>query len=232
MSLFTIALFLLLSPPDAFTRFSFCRENARGIFETQCVHLDPTGAGEVRFKRRGADEVQVALTLSQLGRDRFIEVLTGTNFLADGKNYESKRKVADLGRKHLILETPSGRREAEIFLEFVTSQWRHPRAVFRHPKMIMPIRVRVVQLYCLAEIGDRGIINQETMTFDLNNAIQYDRLSVPKRLDDLERELKANRIGDPRGLIPVLDKIDQDSRLVNYARSHARRLKEEIAAGK
>ena len=207
MSLFTIALFLLLSPPEAFTRFSFCRENARGIFETQCVHLDPTGAGEVRFKRRGADEVQVALTLSQPGRDRFIEVLTGTNFLADGKNYESKRKVADLGRKHLILETPSGRREAEFNFS------------------------ELKEVSALSSFFE-GIINQETMTFDLNNAIQYDRLSVPKRLDDLERELKANRIGDPRGLIPVLDKIDQDSRLVNYARSHARRLKEQIAAEK
>ena len=207
MSLFTIALFLLLSPPDAFTRFSFCRESARGTFETQCVHLDPTGAGEVRFKRRGADEVQVALTLSQPGRDRFMEVLTGTNFLADGKNYESKRKVADLGRKHLILETPSGRREAEFNFS------------------------ELKEVSALSSFFE-GIINQETMTFDLNNAIQYDRLSVPKRLDDLERELKANRIGDPRGLIPVLDKIDQDSRLVNYARSHARRLKEEIAAGK
>jgi len=203
MNLAAILLILLFSTQDSFTRFSFCRENARGPFETLCVQLDSTGAGEVRFKRRGSDEVQVALALSQPGRERFLGVLAGTNFLADGKNYESKRRVADLGRKHLALEMTSGRREAE----FNYSELKEVNAL--------------VSFF-------EGIINQETLAFDLSNAIQYDRLSVPKRLDDLEREFKANRIGDPPGLIPVLDKIDRDSRLVNYARSHARKLKEEI----
>jgi hypothetical protein len=74
------------------------------------------------------------------------------------------------------------------------------------------------------------MLNQQTIVFDLENAIQYDRLGVPKRLDELEREMKAGRIADPPGLVPILDKIDMDARLVNYARSHARKLKEDIAA--
>jgi hypothetical protein len=60
-------------------------------------------------------------------------------------------------------------------------------------------------------------------------ALQFERLSVPERLEHLERELKANRVSDPRSLIPVLERVEQDARLVNYARTHARRLLEQLA---
>ena len=196
---------LLLSPQENFTRFSYCHDNSRGAFESQCVQLDPNGSGDIRFKRRGEEEVQRQIALSQSGRDRFVSVLSAANFLADAKNYESKRKVADLGRKRLSLEMPSGKREAE----------------FNYSEL-----KEVTALVSFFE----AMLNQQTIVFDLENAIQYDRLGVPKRLDDLERELKAGRIADPPGLAAILDKIDMDARLVNYARSHARRLKEDISA--
>jgi hypothetical protein len=205
MNFASMLLVVLLTPQENFTQFTFCRDTTRGIFESQCVQVDPKGSGEVRFKRRGSDEIQMPLTLSAAARDRYISLLAGTNYLSNGQNYESKRKVADLGRKRLILEMPSGRREAEFN--------------FSELKEVT-----------LLESFFEGLLNQQTMAFDLENAVKYERLSVPKRLDDLEREFKANRIGDPPGLIPVLDKIEQDSRLVNYARTHARKLKEEISA--
>jgi hypothetical protein len=197
-------LFPVLSAQDTFSQFTFCRETSRGVFETQCVQLNPAGTGEFRFKRRGGDEVQAPLTLSPSGRDRFVGLLGGTNYLADAGKYESKRKVADLGRKHLILEMPSGRREA----------------AFNYSEL--------KEVNALTSFFE-GIVNQEMVAFDLENAMQYERLSVPQRLDELEREFKANRFGDPSILIPVLDKVEQDSRLVNYARTHARKLKEELS---
>ena len=203
----TLFLMLLLAPQENFSRFSYCHDSSRGVFETQCVHLDPSGAGEVRFKRRGADEVQSALTLSAPGRERFVSVLAGTNFLAEAKSYESKRKVADLGRKRLTLEMASGKREAEFNFS------------------------ELKEVTALVTFFD-SMLSQQTFVFDLETAMQYDRLSVPKRLDDLDRELKAGRIADPPALVPILEKIDGDARIVNYARTHARKLKEEIQAGK
>ena len=109
-----ILLFLLLWPQDDFTRFTYCREQSRGPYETQCIQLDPQGSGESRLKLRGAAETKTALTLSPAARDRFMALLTGTRFLADGAKYESEKKVADLGLKRLVLEMPSGRREASF----------------------------------------------------------------------------------------------------------------------
>ena len=204
MRLVPIFCFLLLAPQEDFTQFSFCRESSQGTYESQCVRLDHAGTGEIQFKRRGTDEVRLPLTLSTAGKDRFITVLAATNFLAGATNYESKRRVADLGRKRLILETPSGRREAQ----------------FNHSEL--------KEVNLLVSFFD-GILTQETMVFDLDNAIQFDRLSIPKRLDELEHELKAGRLADPQRLTAILDKIEQDQRVINYARSHAKKLRAEIA---
>src|SRR5688572_22788545 len=114
MSAFTIIALFLIFPQETFTEFTYCRENVRGPFQSQCVRLGPDGVGEVRFKRREAEEVQSGVALSPASRERFIGVLNGTKFLADAAKYESNRKVADLGRKVLTLEMPSGRREAQF----------------------------------------------------------------------------------------------------------------------
>jgi hypothetical protein len=73
------------------------------------------------------------------------------------------------------------------------------------------------------------LINQETIAFDMDNALQFERLSIPKRLEQVENELRSNRIADPQRLIPMLEKIERDQRLLNFARSKAGRMKEQIA---
>jgi hypothetical protein len=68
--------------------------------------------------------------------------------------------------------------------------------------------------------------------FDLDNAIQFERLSVPKRLEQVENELRANRIGDPERLIPILERIEKDQQIMNYARGNATRIKKQVQAKK
>jgi len=186
-----------------FTRFTYCREMPRGLYEKQCLALTPDGAGESQLKRRGSDQVQGTFTLSPSGRTKFLSVIASTNNLEDGKNYETKKKVADLGRKHLSLEMPSGTREAD----FNYSDLKEVNA--------------------LSAFFD-GLLSQQTMTLDLENAIRYERLSVPERLNQLDSELKASRIGDPEGLIPLLDKIIQDQRVLEYARQNAEQIKNRL----
>jgi hypothetical protein len=190
-----------------FSNFTYCRENSRGPYELQCVQLDSSAKGEVKFKRREADTVSVQIQLSQAGRDRFLAALAATNYLDQADTYESNRKVADLGRKRLTIEMPSGKREASFnFSE----------------------RREVMDLSAFFE----NLINQETIGFDVDNAIQFDRLSIPKRLDQIENELRANRIADPERLIPMLDKIEADQRVMNYARTRAGKLKKQIQTRK
>ena len=186
-----------------FSSFTFCRENSRGPFELQCVQLDSQAKGEVKFKRRGADTISAAIQLSPPARDRFNAVLNATGNLNGAETYESGRKVADLGRKRLTLVTAQGTKEATYNFS---------------------VRKEVTELTAFFD----ALINQETIGFDLENAIQFERLSVPKRLDQIENELKSNRIADPDRLILLLEKIEADQRLMNYARNQAGRIKKQI----
>jgi hypothetical protein len=192
---------------QAFTSFSYCKENVRGPYETQCITLKPDGQGEVRFKRRQAELVNVDIRLSPEAADRFMTVIAATNNLEDAAAYESNRKVADLGKKTLVLETASGRREG----------------TFNYSS-----RKEVVELQTFFE----GLINQEEIFFDLDNALQFERLSLSKRLEFVENQLRSNRISDPIRLIPMLERIQADNRLMNIARTHAGKIKERILEGK
>lgn len=201
-------LFLLLaSPQQTFTKFTYCRESPSGPFEKLCIQLDPEAVGEARFTRRDDDDLKFAITLSPGGKNQFLAVLSGTKYLEKSKTYESKRKVADLGKKLLTLEMPSGRREAE----FNYSDMKDVNAL--------------VTFF-------EGLIMQEAIAIDLGWALQFDRLGIPERLDQLESVLKQGRIVDPKSMVEVLGLIARNENIVNYARTHARELSEKISSGK
>lgn len=201
-------LFLSFLPTDTFSLFSYCRDSSRGPFETQCVSLNASGQGDVRFKRRAAgNAVELKVRLTDTASERFLAILEATNYIEDGARYESGKKVADLGLKKLTIDLPSGRREA----------------VFNYST-----RKEVNELVTFFE----ALINQETLGFDFDNALQFERLSIPKRLDLLEAELNGNRVADPERLIPLLERIQADTRIVNFARVRAGKLKERIQSQK
>jgi hypothetical protein len=205
MNLTAILILVLMQPAQAaFTRFTYCREMPRGLYEKQCLVLAPDGNGEGQLKRRGSDVVQVPFTLSAPGREKFLAVIAATNNLADGKNYETKKKVADLGRKQLTLEMPAGTRDA----------------VYNYSDL--------KEVNALSAFFD-GLLNQQTLSLDLETAVRFERLSVPQRLDQLDDELKASRIGDPEGLIPLMEKLARDERLLEYARQHAEQIKNRLS---
>ena len=188
-----------------FSSFTYCHENTRGPYEMQCIQLDAEAKGEVKFKRRQAETVNVPIQLSDAAREKFIAVVAGTNYLDHPETFESGKKIADLGAKHVTIEMAGGKREA----------------TFNYS-----MRKDVTELSTFFE----GLINQETLGFDIRNAMQFEKLSIPKRLEQVENELKANRISDPDRLIPMLEKIETDRQVMNYARSQAARIKKQIQA--
>jgi hypothetical protein len=190
-----------------FTSFTYCHDNTRGPYESQCVQLDADAKGEIKFKRRQAETVNLPVQLSAAARERFISLLAATNYLGSPETFESGRKIADLGAKRLSIELPSGRREGTFNFS---------------------LRKDITDLSTFFE----ALINQETLGFDITNALQFERLSIPKRLEQVERELKSNRIADPERLIPLLEKIEQNQQIMNYARSHAGKIKKQIESAK
>jgi hypothetical protein len=190
-----------------FSSFTYCHDNTRGPYETQCIRLDADAKGNITFKRRQADTVNLPIELSAGAREKFISLLSATNNLDRPETFESGKKIADLGQKRLTLETPSGKREGTFNFS---------------------LRKDITDLSTFFE----GLLNQETISFDLANAVQFERLSIPKRLEQLENELKSNRISDPERLIPVLEKIEKDPQVMNYARTQAGKIKKQIQAPK
>ena len=201
------ALFLSLLTLADFSSFTYCHENTRGPYEVQCIQLNAEAKGEVKFKRRQAETVNVPIELSTAGRDKFIALLGATNYLDHPETFESGRKIADLGAKRLTVETPSGKREGTFNFS---------------------LRKDISDLSTFFE----GLLNQETLGFDITNAMQFERLSIPKRLEQVENELKSNRIADPERLIPVLERIEKDQQIMNYARTQAGKIKKQIQTAK
>src|ERR1051326_2542690 len=202
----TLFFLWFLAAPD-FSSFTYCHDNTRGPYETQCVQLDADAKGQIKFKRRQAENVDLPIELSAAGKEKFLALVSATNYLEHPETFESGKKIADLGLKRLSIEMPSGKREGSFNFS---------------------LRKDVTDLSNFFE----GLINQETLMFDITNAMQFERLSIPKRLEQVENELRANRIADPELLIPILERIEKDQQILNYARNQAGKLKKEIQAKK
>ena len=199
---------LLLGFPlqDDFGMFSFCRDALGGAHQVQCVELDASGRGRFAVQSAEDDSLDVPLELSPFGTSRFRKLLADTDYLEDAETYDSGRNVVSLGLKTLILDGPTGRREAR----FYASTRR--------------------EVMSLASFLDR-LIAQETLLLDIESALQFDPLGIPGWLDFIEQDLNRNRLADAPGLIPLLARIAADDRVVNYARTTAKRLQDRIENG-
>jgi hypothetical protein len=191
------------APQGLFTRFLYCHDFSRGVYETQCVELNPDGTGAVRYKPREAAEVRTEVVLSQPAFDRFASALIRTRFLAGSASYESKKKVGDLGLKRLAVELPEGRREAS----FNYSEIKDVRD--------------------LVEFLD-GLINQEMALMRLEASLKYQRLGVPDNLEFIAGEIQANRIVDSLRMAEAMERVQNDSKVLDSARETARKLKTQL----
>jgi hypothetical protein len=199
----TLLLILPVPQSEAFTRFSFCRESPAGQYGIQCFELDSNGKGTFKFSPVDADTVEVGFEFSPDGAVMFNELLEDTDYLEDGDQYESGRRVANLGTKTIVIDGPWGQREA----------------VFNY--------TTVDEAAALTRFFER-LIAQEMFLFDVDIALEFDRLGIPDRLDWLEREIRAGRLADTGRVVALLERIERDQGLVNFARTTATRLKEDI----
>ena len=199
----TILLIAPLPQAAGFIGFSFCRENPAGQYTIQCFELDSEGKGIFKFSPVDADTVEVPFEFSPEAAERFKELLEDTGYLEEGDRYESGRQVANLGTKTFVVQGPWGQRDA----------------VFNY--------TTIDEVSNLTVFFER-LIAQEMFLFDVDIALDFDRLGIPNRLEWLEREISARRLPDTGRIIVLLERIEQNSRLVNFARTTATRLKEEI----
>jgi hypothetical protein len=172
---------------------------SRGAYPFSSIELDQSGNGQFRFQKLESPLITVDFHLNRPKVDSLYNLFLESSFLNESKNFTSPRKVADLGMKTIRFET--GQQTREVTFNFTEDK-------------------------DLREINNffENLDEQEKFLFDLELALKHDRLGIPKRLDFLEREFKANRIVAPERFRPILEKISEDDSLINLARKEARKL--------
>jgi hypothetical protein len=194
---------LPFSAEDAPLKFAWHKTIHGGSIEFYGLELDDKGRGKFSFKKREEDALELDFALRPAKVESLLSCFVRADFLNETKNFVSPRKVADMGLKTIRFE--SGTRKREVTFNYTEDR-------------------------TLQEIVDffENLCQQEKALFEMDLALKYDRLGIPKKLDELERSLTAKRIVDPERFAPVLEKIYQDESLMNLARTEAKKILSRI----
>jgi hypothetical protein len=123
----------------------------------------------------------------------------------DGADLDVHRRVADLGQKTLRYE--NGAEVHETQYNYTTNH-------------------SASELQAIFE----GLAQQLEDLDLLQDRLKYDRLGVNDALTQFEMHLNQRILPEPERLLPVLDSIAADSRLIDLARQRARTLAGRIRA--
>ncbi len=121
----------------------------------------------------------------------------------EGVDLDVHRRIADLGQKTLRYEKGAEAHET------------HYNYTLNRP---------ATQLALIFE----GLFQQQRDLTLLEQRLKYDRLGVNDALRQFEDDLGQRTLPEPERLLPVLDRIAADSRVVEVARQLARALAERI----
>jgi len=123
----------------------------------------------------------------------------------DGADLDVHRRVADLGQKTLRYEK-NGQAHQTQFNYTINHSATQLQTIFEG---------------LAQQLEDRDLLQQR---------LKYDRLGVNDALVQFELHLNQRVLPEPERLLPVLDSIAADSKLVDVARQRARTLAERIRA--
>jgi hypothetical protein len=184
---------------DSGSHFFWKKDNSRGLLESYGVELDGNGNGQFYFNKRNEDEIKLPVKLRASAIGTLRSLFEKADFLNESRDFVSQRKVADMGLKTVRFSTGSKQRE-------VAYNYTEDRA--------------------LQEITTffENLCQQERALFEMDLALKYDRLGIPKKLDELDSSLNAKRVVAPERFAPVLEKIYADQTLMNLARKEAKKL--------
>ncbi len=160
--------------------------------------------GDCRFDIRQLDE-DADLEPFELGdalRAKIFELAGQLNHFS-GLQLDIKRRIANLGQKTFRWERGSEKHETSFnyTLDATANQ--------------------LMQIF-------EGLARQQEHMVLLQRRMKYDRLGVNDALMQFEMDLNKRAIPEPERLLPILEQIGSDSRVVDIARQRARSLAERI----
>jgi len=124
-----------------------------------------------------------------------------------GADLDVKRRIANLGQKTFSYKR--GSEAYETTFNYTTNQ----------------VATQLMNLF-------EGLARQQEHLATLERRVRYDRLGLNDALLRLEIDLNRKIIPEPERLLPVLEIIANDTRVIDMARQRARALIERIRSGK
>lgn len=166
------------------------------------IRLREDGAGTVDMRQLDDDPEPDALQVSAPLAAKMFDLARELNFFRE-LDLDVKRRIANLGQKTFRYER--GREAYEVTFNYTTN----------------PAATQLLQIF-------EGLSRQHEHLAMLNRRLRYDRLGVNEALLKFEIDLNKKMIPEPERLLPVLESIAKDARVVEIARARARALVERI----
>jgi len=166
------------------------------------IKIDEDGSATYDIRQLTEDPDPQPFQVSDAVRAKIFE-LAGELHDFEGLDLDVHRKIADLGQKTFHYE--KGAEVHETHYNYTLDR-------------------TAMQLALVFE----GLFQQQRDLITLEQRLKYDRLGVNDALHQFEQDLGQHTIPEPERLLPVLDRIGADSRVVDVARQLSRALAERI----
>jgi hypothetical protein len=190
-------------PPSAvFPRITYTKVLKGSFPEYLSITVDQRGAAIYEGRKLDEPPSPRHLQLTDATTQRIFELAAALdNF--DGGDLESYKKVANLGRKTLVYD--DGKQKHQV--EFNYTQSHEARD--------------------LVDILER-ISNVAQYIATLEYSIQFDHLSLPTHLRQIQTDLDRRALADPELMAPTLEKIVRNPRFLHLAQSRAQNILERL----
>ena len=172
------------------------------------VEIAVSDSGDCTYDIRQLDDDPEPLPCA-VGRpvvERLFALAGQLNFLRDA-NLDIKKRIANLGQKTLRYERGSEANEATF--NYTTN----------------PAAQELTQVF-------EGLSRQQAHLQNLQHRMRFDRLGVNDVLLGIEADLGRKILPEPERLLPALEAVVAETRIVDLARQRARSLADRIRAGK
>jgi hypothetical protein len=166
------------------------------------IKIGEDGSAAYDIRQLTEDPDPQPFQVSDTVRAKIFE-LAGELHNFEGLDLDVHRKIADLGQKTFHYE--KGAEVHETHYNYTLDR-------------------TAMQLALVFE----GLFQQQRDLITLEQRLKYDRLGVNDALHQFEQDLGQHTIPEPERLLPVLDRIGADSRVVDVARQLSRALAERI----
>ncbi len=168
------------------------------------IKVEKDGAGSYDIRQLSEDADPQPLQIGAAVREKIFDLAAQLHNFA-GLDLDVHRRIADLGEKTFRYENDGAIQET------------HFNYTINH---------EASQLLMIFE----GLARQQQDQTAIEQKLRYDRLGVNDALVQFEGDLSQRTLPEPERLLPVLDRVAADTKLVDVARQRARALAERIRA--